>query len=91
MPALLQVFDMGVHAAQAGASCQHHSLCDLQIIHSLDIGITGVFGVEALLKIIAFNFLAYIRVNSNKVGTFHLLQSRCFYRYLACNYTISDR
>ena len=45
----------------------------LQIISGLDAGITAMFGVEALLKIIAFTFVAYIRVNSNKVGTFCLL------------------
>lgn len=28
-----------------------------------------MFGVEAVLKIFAFTFVAYIRVNSNKVGT----------------------
>lgn len=57
-------------------------MCDLQIIHALDIGITGVFGVEALLKIVAFNFVAYIRVNSNKVGTFTFCSHKCFYRSL---------
>ncbi len=39
----------------------------VQIINGLDAGITAIFGVEALLKIIAFTFRAYIRLNSNKV------------------------
>ena len=39
----------------------------LQIINGLDAGITSIFGIEALLKISAFTFTAYIRVNSNKV------------------------
>ena len=41
----------------------------LQIISGLDAGITAMFGVEALVKITAFTFVAYIRVNSNKVGS----------------------
>ena len=53
----------------------------LQIISGLDAGITAMFGMEALLKIIAFTFVAYIRVNSNKVGPFSYaaLQSGCVY------------
>ncbi len=39
----------------------------LQVINGLDAGITAIFGVEALLKITAFSFTAYIRLNSNKV------------------------
>ena len=39
----------------------------VQIVNGLDAGITAIFGVEALLKIIAFTFRAYIRLNSNKV------------------------
>ncbi len=44
----------------------------LQIINGLDAGITSIFGVEALLKIVAFTFTAYIRVTSNKVCSFIL-------------------
>lgn len=43
-------------------------MCWVQIINGLDAGITAIFAAEALLKIIAFTFTAYIRVNSNKVG-----------------------
>ena len=42
-------------------------MCCVQIISGLDAGITAIFAAEALLKIIAFTFTAYIRVNSNKV------------------------
>ena len=38
-----------------------------QVINGLDIAITSIFAVEAFLKIVAFTFHAYIRVNSNKV------------------------
>ena len=39
----------------------------MQVINGLDIAITSIFAVEAFLKIVAFTFRAYIRVNSNKV------------------------
>lgn len=59
---------------------------DLQIIHGLDIGITAVFGVEALLKIIAFTFVAYFRVNSNKVGKLSCCSRAVCMRLVACSY-----
>lgn len=58
-------------------------LLNLQIISGLDAGITAMFGVEALLKIFAFTFVAYIRVNSNKVGT----PSSPYFAFLLCAYT----
>ena len=61
-------------------------ICALQIVHYLDIGITAIFGIEALLKIIAFNFGAYIRVSSNKVGKLNFLHLCCFYKSFACSY-----
>ena len=67
---------------------------DTQIISGLDAGITAVFGAEALLKIIAFTFTAYIRVNSNKVSapwplcttfTLHALRLRpCWFNHTDC-------
>ena len=61
-------------------------ICALQIVHYLDIGITAIFGIEALLKIIAFNFGAYIRVNSNKVGKLTFLHLCCLHKSFACSH-----
>lgn len=42
----------------------------------MDACLTAVFGLEALLKIIAFSFTGYIRSNSNKVCMREVLAGR---------------
>lgn len=38
------------------------------VLHWIDVGTTVAFGLEAVLKIVAFGFRPYFAFNSNKVG-----------------------
>lgn len=46
---------------------------DTQVLYWLDVVLTSIFGVECLLKIVAFGFRHYVERHANKVHSDHLL------------------
>ena len=70
-------------AARAGCHKQYRSgilnsvadnaLTLLQVLHIIDATLTGIFGLEAIAKIVAFSFAIYFKANSNKVQAFCLV------------------
>ena len=48
-------------------SIAHNDLALLQVLHIIDATLTGIFGLEAIAKIVAFSFAIYFKSNSNKV------------------------